>query len=67
MGNKSKKDQQPAGVLDEHELRAFVHREVDGGRLRVRLRRFGMHKRAGRARRIRAYGCRSAGEADRLR
>jgi hypothetical protein len=38
-----------------------------GGRLRARLRRFGMHKRAGRARRMRAYGCRSAGEADRLR
>lgn len=34
MGNKSKEDQQPAGVLSEHELRAFVHREIDGGRLR---------------------------------
>ena len=34
MGNKSKEDQQPAGVLGEHELRAFVHREIDGGRLR---------------------------------
>lgn len=34
MGDKSKEDQQPAGVLSEHELRAFAHREIDGGRLR---------------------------------
>ena len=33
-GIKAKEDQQPAGVLGEHELRALVHREIDGGRLR---------------------------------
>lgn len=31
---KARKDQQPAGVLGEHELRALVHREDQSGRLR---------------------------------
>lgn len=45
--NKSKQDQQPAGVLEVLELGAVAHREPDGW-LRARLLCFGTRKRAGR-------------------